>query len=55
MIEHMIDVDEPFLLNQRTEEEMADYGAGLNAGLAGKEVDGSKTEAWQRGWAEGQE
>jgi hypothetical protein len=55
MIEHMIEDNEPFLLNQRTEEEMADYGAGLNAGLAGEEADDRKSEAWQRGWAEAQE
>ena len=55
MMEHMIEDNEPFLLNQRTVEEMADYGAGLNAGLAGEEVDDSKSEAWQRGWAEAQE
>jgi hypothetical protein len=55
MIEHMIENNEPFLLNQRTEEEMADFGAGFNAGLAGQEVDDSQSEAWQRGWAEAQE
>jgi hypothetical protein len=55
MVEHMIEDNEPFLLNQRTVEEMADYGAGLNAGLAGEEVDDSKSEAWQRGWADAQE
>lgn len=43
MVEHMIDVDEPFLLKQRSEAEMADYGAGLNAGLAGEEVDDTKS------------
>jgi hypothetical protein len=54
-MEHMIEDNEPFLLNQRTEEEMADYGAGLNAGQAGEEIDDSKSEAWQRGWADAQE
>jgi hypothetical protein len=55
MVEHMIEDNEPFLLNRRTDEEMADYHSGLNAGLAGKEVDASKSEAWQRGWAEAQD
>jgi hypothetical protein len=54
MIQHMIEDSEPFLLNQRSEEEMANYGAGFNAGLAGENVDENKSEAWLRGWAEAQ-
>lgn len=55
MIQHMIEDSEPFLLSQRTEEELADYSAGFNAGLAGENVDQNKSEAWVRGWAEAQE
>ena len=55
MIQHMIEDNDPFLLSQRSEEEMADYGAGFNAGLAGEKVDENKSEAWLRGWAEAQE
>jgi ribosome modulation factor len=52
MIQHMIDDNEPFSLNQRSEEEMANYGAGFNAGLAGENADENQSEAWLRGWAE---
>ena len=55
MIQHMIDDNEPFLLNPRSEEEMANYGAGFNAGLAGENADKNQSEAWLRGWAEAQE
>jgi hypothetical protein len=55
MIQHMIEDNEPFLLNQRSEEEMANYGAGFNAGLAGENIDENRSEAWLRGWAEAQE
>jgi hypothetical protein len=55
MIQHMIEDNDPFLLSQRSEEEMADYGAGFNAGLTGEKVDENKSEAWLRGWAEAQE
>jgi predicted transcriptional regulator len=49
------DVDEPFLLRERTEVEMADYDAGFMAAEAGKEVDETESIAWKRGWAEAQE
>jgi hypothetical protein len=55
MMQHMIEDNEPFLLNQRSEAELADYGAGFNAGLAGEESDDEKSEAWQHGWGEAQE
>jgi len=55
MIQHMIEDNEPFLLNQRSEEEIGNYGAGFNAGLAGENIDENKSEAWLRGWAEAQE
>ena len=41
-MEHMIEHDEPFLLNQRTEAEMTEYGAEFNATLAGDRVDKHK-------------
>ncbi|HEY6768636.1 MAG TPA: hypothetical protein VI386_28075 [Candidatus Sulfotelmatobacter sp.] len=49
------DVDEPFLLRERTEVEMADYDAGFMAGEAGKELDDTESLAWQCGWGEAQE
>jgi hypothetical protein len=49
------DVDEPFLLRERTEVEMADYDAGFMAGEADKELDDTESLAWQRGWAEARE
>jgi hypothetical protein len=55
MIQHMIEDNDPFLLSQRSEEEIADYGAGFNAGIAGEKVDENRSEAWLRGWAEAQE
>jgi hypothetical protein len=55
MIQHMIEDNEPFLLDQRTEEQMADYGAGFNAGLAGEKAVENKSEAWLRGWTEAHE
>ena len=55
-MEHLIeDVDEPFLLGPRTDNELADYDAGFQAGEDGKEPDDTETLAWQRGWAEAQE
>jgi hypothetical protein len=48
-------VDEPFLLRERTGEELADYDAGFSAGEAGKELDDTESLAWHRGWAEGQD
>jgi hypothetical protein len=54
-MQHMIEDNEPFLLNQTSKAELADYGAGFNAGLAGEESDDEKSEAWQHGWAEAQE
>ena len=49
------DVDEPFLLGPRTDNELADYDAGFKAGGDGRELDDTETLAWQRGWAEAQE
>jgi hypothetical protein len=50
------DVDsEPFMLRQRTDEEIADYDKGFEVGQKGGQIDDTKTQAWQRGWAEAQE
>jgi hypothetical protein len=53
--EHMVDDYEPFLMRQRTPEELADYDAGFIAGEDGKENDDTKSFAWRRGWGEAQE
>jgi hypothetical protein len=53
--EHITDDYEPFLMRQRTPEELADYDAGFIAGEDGKENDDTKSFAWQRGWGEAQE
>jgi hypothetical protein len=52
--EHMADDYEPFLMRQRTAEELADYDAGFIAGEDGKGNDDTKSFAWQRGWREAQ-
>jgi hypothetical protein len=49
------DIDrEPFLMRERTEEEVLDYDRGFVAGSEGKEPDDAKSIPWQRGWAEAQ-
>jgi hypothetical protein len=51
----IIDDDEPFMLRERTPDEIADYDAGFKAGSEGREPDDDKSLPWQRGWAEAQE
>jgi hypothetical protein len=46
---------EPFMLRKRTDEEVADYDKGFECGQSGGQNDDTKSEAWQRGWAEAQE
>ena len=46
---------EPFTLRKRTDEELADYDEGFKCGQRGGQNDDSKSQAWQRGWAEAQE
>jgi hypothetical protein len=46
---------EPFMLRQHTNEEVADYDDGFKAGFKGRPNDDTKSQAWQRGWAEAQE
>jgi hypothetical protein len=47
--------DEPFLLRERSDKEIAEYDAGFEAGSNGGSDDDTKSIAWQRGWAEAQE
>jgi hypothetical protein len=47
--------DEPYLLKDRSEEEIADYDKGFECGQSGGQNDDTKSVAWQRGWAEAQE
>jgi hypothetical protein len=50
------DVDaEPFMLRDRSAEEVADYDAGFKAGSQGSASEEGNTDAWYRGWAEAQE
>jgi hypothetical protein len=44
----------PFGAHELTDEETADHDLGLEAGLAGKPNDDTKSAAWQRGWADAQ-
>jgi hypothetical protein len=46
---------EPFLSRKRTYEEVADYDRGFETGQKGGQNDDTKSQAWQRGWAEAQE
>ena len=47
--------DQPFHLEERSDEELAEYDKGFEAGQEGQPNDDTKTFAWQRGWAEAQE
>jgi hypothetical protein len=51
----LIEDNEPFDAEVRTDEELADYDLGREAGLASKPNDDTKSAAWQRGWADAQE
>jgi hypothetical protein len=46
---------EPFMLRQRSDEEVADYDKGFECGQKGGQNDDTESEAWQIGWAEAQE
>jgi hypothetical protein len=46
---------EPFMLRQHTDEDVAEYDKGFVFGQMGGQNDDTKSEAWQRGWAEAQE
>jgi hypothetical protein len=47
--------DLSFHVEERSDEELADYDKGFEAGQAGQPNDDTKSFAWQRGWAEAQE
>jgi hypothetical protein len=53
--EDLIDDRVAFGAEEHTDEEIADHDLGLEAGLAGKPNDDTKSAAWQRGWADAQE
>jgi hypothetical protein len=46
---------EPFMLRKRTDEEVADYDKGFECEQKDGQNDDTKSQAWQRGWAEAQE
>jgi hypothetical protein len=46
---------EPFMLRQHSYEELSEYDKGFECGQSGGQNDDTKSEAWQRGWAEAQE
>jgi hypothetical protein len=50
-----IEDNTPFDKKQNSEEDIADHDAGLTAGLAGQPNDDTKSDIWQRGWADAQE
>jgi hypothetical protein len=47
--------DEPFMLDQHSEEDVTEYDKGFECGQCGGQNDDTKSPAWQRGWAEAQE
>ena len=53
--DELIPEDQPFGSRDRTDEELAEYDKGVSAGLAGEPNDDTKSQAWQRGWADAQE
>jgi hypothetical protein len=50
-----IDDSVPFEAQELTDEEIEDHDRGVEAALAGKPNDSTKSAAWQRGWADAQE
>jgi hypothetical protein len=50
-----VDDEEPFLSRDRTEQEKTDFAAGYRSGESVSGIDDTKSDAWQRGWAEAQE
>ena len=51
-----LDLDtEPFVMRSHTDAEIAHYDEGFKCGQSGGQNDDSKSQAWQRGWAEAQE
>jgi hypothetical protein len=54
-VEPIPDETEPFLLRQRSDEEVNEYDKGFECGQKGGQNDDTKSQAWQRGWGEAQE
>ena len=54
-MEEFLRNDEPFLIRQRTPEELTDYDAGFKAAIEGKESDDAQSFAWRCGYGEAQE
>jgi hypothetical protein len=52
---HVTDDYKPFLMRERTPEEIADYDAGFHTRTEGGKNDDTMSFAWQRGWGEAQE
>jgi hypothetical protein len=50
-----IDDSVPFGAHELSDEDIEDHDRGVEAGLAGKPKDDTKSAAWQRGWADAQE
>jgi hypothetical protein len=46
------DIDELFMLRDRSSEELVEYDAGFTAAQESRDCDVTKSLAWQRGWAE---
>jgi hypothetical protein len=46
---------EPFLMRERSGEELDEYDLGFMSGATAEANDGIKSLAWRRGWAEAQE
>ena len=53
--DNLIDDSVPFEAQELTDEEIEDHDLGVEAGLAGKPNDDTKSAAWQLGWADAQE
>jgi hypothetical protein len=53
--EELLEGGPPFQEQPRTNRQLQDFEEGLNAGQAGIPNDDTKSEAWQRGWADAQE
>jgi len=51
----LVDDSTPFDARERTDEEIENYDLGVEAGLAGKPNDRTKSAAWRRGWADARE
>jgi hypothetical protein len=47
--------DELVDASERSADEIADHDAGFDRGSEGRGFDRTKSEAWRRGWADGQE